>query len=43
VGAAGIGAAAIALGLLARNPNVAFLAGPAFAVAAPADLLVLLP
>ncbi|MFF5088414.1 solute symporter family protein [Streptomyces niveus] len=40
--AAGIGAAAIALGLLARDLNVAFLVGLAFAVAASANLPVLL-
>ncbi|MFF0449264.1 cation acetate symporter [Streptomyces sp. NPDC004609] len=42
VAAAGIGAAAIALGLLARDMNVAFLVGLAFAVAASANLPVLL-
>ncbi|MFD9221046.1 cation acetate symporter [Streptomyces sp. NPDC060064] len=40
--AAGIGVAAIALGLLARDLNVAFLVGLAFAVAASANLPVLL-
>ncbi|MFE3072981.1 cation acetate symporter [Streptomyces sp. NPDC059247] len=40
--AAGIGAAAIGLGLLARDLNVAFLVGLAFAVAASANLPVLL-
>ncbi|PVE04284.1 solute symporter family protein [Streptomyces scopuliridis] len=40
--AAGIGAVAIALSLLARNLNVAFLVGLAFAVAASANLPVLL-
>ncbi|MGX1880341.1 solute symporter family protein [Streptomyces sp. NPDC055287] len=40
--AAGIGAVAIALGLLARDMNVAFLVGLAFAVAASANLPVLL-
>ncbi|MFD7287479.1 cation acetate symporter [Streptomyces sp. NPDC059863] len=40
--AAGIGAVAIALGLLAQNLNVAFLVGLAFAVAASANLPVLL-
>ncbi|MCL7381123.1 cation acetate symporter [Streptomyces sp. 35G-GA-8] len=40
--AAGIGAVAIALGLLAQNLNVAFLVGLAFAVAASAHLPVLL-
>ncbi|WP_405823492.1 cation acetate symporter [Streptomyces sp. NBC_00838] len=40
--AAGIGAVAIALGLLARDLNVAFLVGLAFAVAASANLPVLL-
>ncbi|MFB7353591.1 solute symporter family protein [Streptomyces gardneri] len=40
--AAGIGAAAIALGLLARDLNVAFLVGLAFAVAASSNLPVLL-
>ncbi|MCZ7434091.1 solute symporter family protein [Streptomyces sp. WMMC1477] len=40
--AIGIGALAIALGLLARNLNVAFLVGLAFAVAASANLPVLL-
>jgi cation/acetate symporter len=42
VAAVGIGAAAIALGLLARDLNVAFLVGLAFAVAASANLPVLL-
>ncbi|MEU4099613.1 solute symporter family protein [Streptomyces tanashiensis] len=42
VAAAGIGAAAIGLGLLARDLNVAFLVGLAFAVAASANLPVLL-
>ncbi|MGW7366356.1 solute symporter family protein [Streptomyces sp. NPDC054841] len=42
VAAAGVGAAAIALGLLARDLNVAFLVGLAFAVAASANLPVLL-
>ncbi|MFE7778787.1 cation acetate symporter [Streptomyces sp. NPDC057445] len=42
VAAAFIGAAAIALGLLARDLNVAFLVGLAFAVAASANLPVLL-
>ncbi|MEU3919765.1 cation acetate symporter [Streptomyces sp. NPDC029004] len=42
VAAAGIGVAAIALGLLARDLNVAFLVGLAFAVAASANLPVLL-
>ncbi|MFD9974994.1 cation acetate symporter [Streptomyces sp. NPDC059017] len=42
VAAAVIGAAAIALGLLARDLNVAFLVGLAFAVAASANLPVLL-
>ncbi|MGI5403385.1 solute symporter family protein [Streptomyces sp. CA-135486] len=42
VAAAAIGAAAIALGLLARDLNVAFLVGLAFAVAASANLPVLL-
>ncbi|MFJ8077504.1 cation acetate symporter [Streptomyces sp. NPDC096176] len=42
VAAAGIGAVAIALGLLARDLNVAFLVGLAFAVAASANLPVLL-
>ncbi|AKN72391.1 acetate permease [Streptomyces sp. PBH53] len=40
--AVGIGAVAIALGLLARDLNVAFLVGLAFAVAASANLPVLL-
>lgn len=40
--AVGIGAAAIAVALLARNLNVAFLVGLAFAVAASANLPVLL-
>ncbi|MFG2333462.1 cation acetate symporter [Streptomyces sp. NPDC048604] len=40
--AAGIGVAAIGLGLLARDLNVAFLVGVAFAVAASANLPVLL-
>ncbi|WP_327168940.1 cation acetate symporter [Streptomyces subrutilus] len=40
--AVGIGAAAIALGLLAQDLNVAFLVGLAFAVAASANLPVLL-
>ncbi|MFE2037953.1 cation acetate symporter [Streptomyces scopuliridis] len=40
--AAGIGAVAIALSLLAQNLNVAFLVGLAFAVAASANLPVLL-
>lgn len=40
--AAGIGAVAIALGLLARDLNVAFLVGLAFALAASANLPVLL-
>ncbi|MEV6331831.1 cation acetate symporter [Streptomyces sp. NPDC051909] len=40
--AAGIGVAAIALGLLARDLNVAFLVGLAFAVAASANLPALL-
>lgn len=40
--AAGIGVVAIALGLLARDLNVAFLVGLAFAVAASANLPVLL-
>ncbi|GGX35752.1 solute symporter family protein [Streptomyces chryseus] len=40
--AAGIGAVAIGLGLLARDLNVAFLVGLAFAVAASANLPVLL-
>ncbi|WP_340557208.1 solute symporter family protein [Streptomyces sp. GSL17-111] len=40
--AIGIGALAIGLGLLARNLNVAFLVGLAFAVAASANLPVLL-
>ncbi|MFJ7068356.1 cation acetate symporter [Streptomyces sp. NPDC101115] len=42
VAAAGIGIAAIGLGLLARDLNVAFLVGLAFAVAASANLPVLL-
>lgn len=42
IAAAGIGVAAIALGLLARDLNVAFLVGLAFAVAASANLPVLL-
>ncbi|MFF4757582.1 cation acetate symporter [Streptomyces sp. NPDC001292] len=42
VAAVGIGVVAIALGLLARNLNVAFLVGLAFAVAASANLPVLL-
>ncbi|MEV6395853.1 cation acetate symporter [Streptomyces sp. NPDC051907] len=42
VAAIGIGAAAIALGLLARDLNVAFLVGLAFAVAASSNLPVLL-
>ncbi|MBT2388929.1 cation acetate symporter [Streptomyces maoxianensis] len=42
VAAVGVGAAAIALGLLARDLNVAFLVGLAFAVAASANLPVLL-
>ncbi|MFJ9037695.1 cation acetate symporter [Streptomyces sp. NPDC102406] len=42
VAAAGIGVLAIALGLLARDLNVAFLVGLAFAVAASANLPVLL-
>ncbi|MET9803523.1 cation acetate symporter [Streptomyces sp. NPDC006368] len=42
VAAAGIGAVAIGLGLLARDLNVAFLVGLAFAVAASANLPVLL-
>ncbi|UUN29601.1 cation acetate symporter [Streptomyces sp. FIT100] len=42
VAAVGIGAAAIGLGLLARDLNVAFLVGLAFAVAASANLPVLL-
>ncbi|WP_181803136.1 solute symporter family protein [Streptomyces shenzhenensis] len=42
VAAVGIGALAIALGLLARDMNVAFLVGLAFAVAASANLPVLL-
>jgi cation/acetate symporter len=42
VAAIGIGAVAIALGLLARDLNVAFLVGLAFAVAASANLPVLL-
>ncbi|CAL9420075.1 Monocarboxylic acid transporter [Streptomyces sp. enrichment culture] len=40
--AVGVGAVAIALGLLARDLNVAFLVGLAFAVAASANLPVLL-
>ncbi|NEE28938.1 cation acetate symporter, partial [Streptomyces sp. SID7982] len=40
--AAGIGAVAIGLGLLAQDLNVAFLVGLAFAVAASANLPVLL-
>ncbi|MEU6477798.1 cation acetate symporter [Streptomyces sp. NPDC047017] len=40
--AAGVGVVAIALGLLARDLNVAFLVGLAFAVAASANLPVLL-
>jgi cation/acetate symporter len=40
--AVGIGVVAIALGLLARDMNVAFLVGLAFAVAASANLPVLL-
>ncbi|WP_399930576.1 cation acetate symporter [Streptomyces kanamyceticus] len=42
VAAAGIGVVAIGLGLLARDLNVAFLVGLAFAVAASANLPVLL-
>ncbi|GGT44120.1 solute symporter family protein [Streptomyces purpureus] len=42
IAAVGIGAAAIGLGLLARDLNVAFLVGLAFAVAASANLPVLL-
>ncbi|TVL92712.1 cation acetate symporter [Streptomyces sp. SAJ15] len=42
VAAAGVGVAAIGLGLLARDLNVAFLVGLAFAVAASANLPVLL-
>ncbi|MFI0235062.1 cation acetate symporter [Streptomyces sp. NPDC016845] len=42
VAAAGVGVVAIALGLLARDLNVAFLVGLAFAVAASANLPVLL-
>ncbi|MET9255265.1 cation acetate symporter [Streptomyces sp. NPDC003717] len=42
VAAVGVGAVAIALGLLARDLNVAFLVGLAFAVAASANLPVLL-
>ncbi|MBT2493530.1 cation acetate symporter [Streptomyces sp. ISL-96] len=42
IAAAGIGAVAIALGLLARDLNVAFLVGLAFAVAASANLPALL-
>ncbi|MGW1893004.1 solute symporter family protein [Streptomyces sp. NPDC002004] len=42
VAAVGIGVAAIGLGLLARDLNVAFLVGLAFAVAASANLPVLL-
>ncbi|MEV5958714.1 cation acetate symporter [Streptomyces sp. NPDC051987] len=42
VAAVGIGVVAIALGLLARDMNVAFLVGLAFAVAASANLPVLL-
>lgn len=42
VAAAGIGVAAIGLGLLAQDLNVAFLVGLAFAVAASANLPVLL-
>ncbi|MFJ8193006.1 cation acetate symporter [Streptomyces sp. NPDC096094] len=42
IAAVGIGAVAIALGLLARDLNVAFLVGLAFAVAASANLPVLL-
>ncbi|MGW0615049.1 solute symporter family protein [Streptomyces sp. NPDC002788] len=42
IAAAGVGVVAIALGLLARDLNVAFLVGLAFAVAASANLPVLL-
>jgi cation/acetate symporter len=42
IAAAAIGVVAIALGLLARNLNVAFLVGLAFAVAASANLPTLL-
>ncbi|WP_062651040.1 solute symporter family protein [Streptomyces maremycinicus] len=42
VSAAGVGVVAIALGLLARDLNVAFLVGLAFAVAASANLPVLM-
>ncbi|MBU7600324.1 cation acetate symporter [Streptomyces sp. P38-E01] len=42
ISAVGIGAVAIGLGLLAQNLNVAFLVGLAFAVAASANLPVLL-
>ncbi|MCK1798712.1 cation acetate symporter [Streptomyces sp. XM4193] len=42
IAAVGIGAVAIGLGLLAQNLNVAFLVGLAFAVAASANLPVLL-
>ncbi|MFI7406972.1 cation acetate symporter [Streptomyces sp. NPDC049541] len=42
VASVGIGAVAIALGLLARDLNIAFLVGLAFAVAASANLPVLL-
>src|SRR5690606_30067335 len=42
IAAVGIGVVAIALGLLARDLNVAFLVGLAFAVAASANLPVLL-
>ncbi|MFD0371395.1 cation acetate symporter [Streptomyces sp. NPDC127114] len=42
IAAAGIGIAAIGIGLLARDLNVAFLVGLAFAVAASANLPVLL-
>ncbi|MGI5480205.1 solute symporter family protein [Streptomyces lavendofoliae] len=42
IAAVGVGAVAIALGLLARDLNVAFLVGLAFAVAASANLPVLL-
>ncbi|MFC9288133.1 cation acetate symporter, partial [Streptomyces sp. NPDC057052] len=42
IAAVGIGAIAIGLGLLARDLNVAFLVGLAFAVAASANLPVLL-
>ncbi len=42
IASVGIGAVAIALGLLARDLNVAFLVGLAFAVAASANLPVLL-